>query len=114
MYVWSFHMGTTTRHLVLPFLFAHISQSVDICFLMTTHLCAKAHSFATLFALVTFKANSLFLVNPHMRVSILFVLIFVWASIASIPSFQMALKVSVQVTLVLKATRTSMALAHVI
>ena len=83
-------------------------------FLMTMHLCAESHSLTTLFAHVMFKANALLLVNPHVRVTISLVLVFVGAGIAPVPSFRMALKVSVQVTLVLKSMGTSLALAHVI
>ena len=79
-----------------------------------TQLCAKSHCFATLFAVVTFKAYALFLVCSHMRILILLVLFLVWAGVTPVPAFLMAEKVPVKVALILESMVASFVFAHVI
>ena len=64
--------------------------------------------------MITFQANTFFLMGPHVRISVRFVLVFVWVGGAFEPNIPMTKHMSVEVTFVLKAATTSLVFTHVI
>ena len=64
--------------------------------------------------MITFKANAFFLMGSHVRVSVPFVLVFVWTEGTLEPNIFMSKHMSVVVPFVFKTSTTSIVFAHVI